>query len=199
MLDVIVKTSTCSNPQMCSSRWMVSSTRLTSAPYASSSSPASRAQVKHSVDRALFCALIAYIACLCPPCRYRIGAALQKLPSSVRSRRCRTFLGRAAFGGICPVISVVTIIHTMVTRVNRKDPNFSLILHRIKNHMRKKAYDSVIQSKKNRSGTGDVGKKQCCTKRTPLLRLTLLYRKNRLHYGKRFHTNCYAETNLTWR
>ena len=126
-----------------------------------------------------------------PPCRYRIGAALQKLPSSVRSRRCRTFLGRAAFGGICPVISVVTIIHTMVTRVNRKDPNFSLILQRIKNHMRKKAYDSVIQSKKNRSGTGDVGKKQCCTRRTPLLRLTLLYRKNRLHYGKRFHTNCY--------
>ena len=48
MLDVIVKTSTCSNPQTCSSRWMVSSTRLTSAPYASSSSPASRAQVKHS-------------------------------------------------------------------------------------------------------------------------------------------------------
>lgn len=23
--------------------------------------------------------------------------------------------------------------------------------------------------------------------------------KNRLHYGKRFHMNCYAETNLTWR
>jgi hypothetical protein len=65
----------------------------------------------------------------------------------------------------------------MVTRVNRKDPNFSLILQRIKNHMRKKAYDSVIQSKKNHSGTGDVGKKQCCTRRTPLLRLTLLYRK----------------------
>ncbi|WP_294817103.1 hypothetical protein [uncultured Gemmiger sp.] len=83
---------------------------------------------------------------------------MQKLPSSVKSRRCRTFLGRAAFGGTCPVISVVTIIHTMVTRVNRKDPNFSLILHRIKNHMRKKVYDSVIQSKKNRSGTGDVGK-----------------------------------------
>ena len=113
------------------------------------------------------------------------------------ARRCRTFLGHAAFGGICPVISVVTIIHTMVTRVNRKDPNFSLILQRIKNHMRKKAYDSVIQSKKNRSGTGDVGKKQCCTRRTPLLRLTLLYRKNRLHYGKRFHTNCYSASIFT--
>ena len=85
----------------------------------------------------------------------------------------------------------------MVTRVNRKDLNFSLILHRIQNHMRKKAYDSVIQSKKNRSGTGNVGKRQCCTRRTPLLRLTLLYRKNRLHYGKRFHTNCYVKINTT--
>ena len=76
MLDVIVKTSTRSKPHTCSSRWMVSSTRLTSAPYVSSSSPASRAQVKHSVDRALFCALIAYIACLCPlSISYRICLA----------------------------------------------------------------------------------------------------------------------------